>query len=159
MAGKDCSQSGKGSPPREKRQLQALQNNTPTVNSNQELSPLLYDANQISPEGSAAISDIRKLLETEIDQLPNGFRDVFVLRMVEQMSVDETATTLDIPINTVKTRLLRAKALLKKGLENKINASSLTVFPFGGTRCANTTAIVLARLRGQSNFTDINSHH
>lgn len=101
-----------------------------------------------TPERLAAMSEIRVLLEQEIDRLPDGFRQVFVLRVVEQMSIEETAQVLDIRPETVKTRLHRAKARLKAGLEDHLTAASLKAFPFGGFRCERTTNAVLERLRG-----------
>ncbi len=115
-------------------------------------------SDQLSPERLAAMGDVREILEAGIDQLPDGFREVFVLRTIEQMSVEETATALDIQAATVKTRLHRAKALLRKTLENQLTAVSLKAFPFGGVRCAKTTEAVLARLQGH-NSNNTNSHH
>lgn len=115
-------------------------------------------ADQLSPERLAAMGDVREILEVSIDQLPDGFREVFVLRTTEQMSVEETATALNIQPATVKTRLHRAKALLRKTLENQLTSLSLKAFPFGGVRCAKTTNAVLARLQGHYPNTT-NSHH
>lgn len=104
------------------------------------------EINQISPEQLAAIRDVRKLLEQEIDKLTDGFREVFVLREVEQMTVAETADALGILPETVKTRLHRAKVQLRRGLEPHVTAVSLKAFPFGGERCSRTTQSVLRRL-------------
>jgi len=81
-----------------------------------------------------------------IDRLPDGFREVFMLRVVEHMSVEETAITLGILVQTVKSRLHRAKAMLRSDLEEHLTAVSLTAFPFGGARCRGVTEAVLARL-------------
>lgn len=116
----------------------------------------------MTPERLAAMSEIRTLLEQEIDKLPDGFREVFVCRAVEQMTIGETAAALDIKPETVKTRLHRARGLLRTGLEDVITALSLRAFPFGGKRCARTTETVLARLRDKSSElsnTDIPLHH
>ncbi len=102
---------------------------------------------QTSPERQAAMTDVRALIETGLDTLPDGFREVFMLRVVEQMSLAETSDLLDIPIATVKTRLHRAKILLRKNLEGQITAQSLNAFPFGGVHCARTTAAVLAHFQ------------
>ena len=130
-----------------KRQPQVLQSEAGAEPSG--LDRLLPDGglDQLTPERLAAMGDIRKLLEAEIDRLPGGFREVFVLRMIEQMPVSETARTLDIAEATVKTRLHRARALLRCGLEKHITALSLNAFPFGGVRCARTTKAVIARLQ------------
>lgn len=104
---------------------------------------------RFSPERQAAMSDVRKFIEIEIDALPVSFREVFMLREVEQMSLRETAETLEIPVATVKSRLHRAKALLRKGLMDNIDAQSLRVFPFGGVRCARSTEYVIEFLQQQ----------
>jgi len=87
------------------------------------------------------------MIEQEIDQLPDGFRMVFILRVVEQSTIEETSKMLDLPEATVKTRLFRAKSLLRKGLEGRLDAESLRIFPFGGVHCARTTAAVIKHLQ------------
>ncbi len=120
------------------------------------------ESDQISPEQLAAIGDVRRLLEQEIDKLSDGFREVFVLREVEQMSVVETADALGIRPETVKTRLHRAKVQLRAGLQDHVTAVSLKAFPFGGEHCDRTTKAVLFCLQKHhptpSNTTP-NSHH
>lgn len=96
-----------------------------------------------SPERLTAMGDVRRMIETEIDQLPDGFREVFVLRVIEQLSIEETSQLLDLPQGTVKTRLFRAKTLLRNGLEGRLSAESLRVFPFGGVHCARSCAAVI----------------
>jgi len=102
---------------------------------------------QFSPERMAAMGDVRRMIEQEIDALPEGFREVFVLREIESLSIEETAHILSLPAGTVKTRLHRAKILLRKGLEGRLSAESLNVFPFGGVHCARTTAAVIRHLQ------------
>lgn len=98
------------------------------------------------PEAAAARAEVRRLLERAVDQLPNSFRMVFVLRDIEEMSVEETASHLGLRPETVKTRLHRARRLLREAL-NKTLASALTdVFPCAGARCARITEAVLERL-------------
>ncbi|WP_457093726.1 RNA polymerase sigma factor [Microvirga sp. P5_D2] len=98
------------------------------------------------PEAAAARTQVRRLLERAVDQLPNSFRMVFVLRDIEEMSVEETASHLGLRPETVKTRLHRARRLLREAL-NKTLASALTdVFPCAGVRCARITGVVLERL-------------
>lgn len=98
------------------------------------------------PEAAAARAEVRRLLERAVDQLPNSFRMVFVLRDIEEMSVEETASHLGLRPETVKTRLHRARRLLREAL-NKTLASALTdVFPCAGVRCARITEAVLERL-------------
>jgi RNA polymerase sigma-70 factor (ECF subfamily) len=107
--------------------------------------PLMkYDAN---PEQSAARQNVRKLLERAIDGLPEPFRVVFVLRDVEEMSVEETAAQLGLRPETVRTRLHRARAQLRKALDSELASALTDAFPFGGHRCARLADAVLDRLK------------
>jgi RNA polymerase sigma-70 factor (ECF subfamily) len=98
------------------------------------------------PEKAAARADIRRLLEADIDALPEIFRTVFVLRAVEQMSVEETASSLGIPEATVKTRFHRARRQLRRSLEGSLGSALAGTFPFAGARCDRIVAAVLARI-------------
>ena len=89
---------------------------------------------------------ILQLVEQATDNLPEAFRTVFIARMVEGMSVAETAELLGVQPQTVKTRLHRARALLRKELHSKIGPILPDAFPFAGRRCDRLTAAVLARL-------------
>jgi RNA polymerase sigma-70 factor (ECF subfamily) len=102
--------------------------------------------NDIDPERAAAQREIRKLLEASIDRLPEPFRMVFVLRDVEEMSIEETAGFLGIRPETVKTRLHRARRLLRDSLDKQLAPTLKDTFPFGGQRCARITDAVLSRL-------------
>jgi RNA polymerase sigma-70 factor, ECF subfamily len=105
------------------------------------------DANRVpDPETTMVQSEIRVLLERAIDKLPSAFRDVLIARLVEGMSVAETAELFKIPSQTVKTRLFRARALLRAEMERHIGPVLGNVFPFAGARCERLTASVLARL-------------
>ena len=86
------------------------------------------------------------LLERRIDELPATFRTVFVMRDVEEMSVQETADLLGIPPATVRTRLFRARALLRQALARDVDTATVDVFAFAGARCDRIVAAVLARL-------------
>lgn len=142
-----------------KRREQTIPSNVRSDDANMEHLHQAIEGGQLTPERLAAMNDIRRFVEDEIDRLPDGFRETFVLRVIEQMSVEETAHTLDIRPETVKSRLHRAKAMLRTGLQEHLTAVSLTAFPFGGPRCERTTEAVLARLRGQSAGPATNSHH
>ncbi|ODT72191.1 MAG: RNA polymerase subunit sigma [Pelagibacterium sp. SCN 63-23] len=91
--------------------------------------------------------EIRSVLERALDDIPAGFRIVFVLRDIEGMSVDETASLLRLNPNTVKTRLHRAHLLLRKNIEQTLSASFADIFPFDGARCVHMADRVIARLR------------
>ena len=98
------------------------------------------------PERAALRSETRRLLEKIIDTLPNAFRTVFVLRAIEEMSVEETAAALDIPEATVRTRFFRAKGLLRQALSSEVDFACEDAFAFAGDRCDRIVAGVLARL-------------
>ncbi|WNC89183.1 RNA polymerase sigma factor [Paraburkholderia sp. FT54] len=99
-----------------------------------------------SPEKAAARAELRTLLERKLDELPEVFRVVFVLRSVEEMSVEETAQCLDIPEATVRSRHFRAKSLLRESLAHEIDLAERDVFEFGGAHCDRVVANVLRRL-------------
>ncbi|HXR94598.1 MAG TPA: RNA polymerase sigma factor [Rhizomicrobium sp.] len=98
------------------------------------------------PEAEAARAGTRRLLERAIDGLPEDFRIVFIMREIEACSVEETAEQLDLNPQTVRTRLFRARQLLKAELEKTITSGIAGVFPFLGARCTRITERVLARL-------------
>lgn len=98
------------------------------------------------PAVSAARAQIRHLLEHAIDELPPAFRTVYMMREVEECSVEETASLLDIKPETVKTRLHRARRQLRASLQGTLAATMGEAFPFMGQRCARVTDAVMARL-------------
>jgi RNA polymerase sigma-70 factor, ECF subfamily len=98
------------------------------------------------PEHSAARTEIQRLLEQAIDDLPDVFRTTFMLRFVEQMSVEETAACLGVPEETVKTRVHRAKRRLRQALGAQLASTLADTFPFAGARCARISDTVLRRL-------------
>jgi RNA polymerase sigma-70 factor, ECF subfamily len=103
----------------------------------------------ISSDGLEA-AHARQLLEQAIDALPETFRTVFVLRVVEQLSINETAACLDLNSATVKTRLHRAQQRLRTDLSRRLHREQLSVFEFDGARCDRIVAAVFARLHGAS---------
>lgn len=110
----------------------------------EDLAPL--PAGSATPEDLAARGELRQLIETAVDRLPDGFRAVFVLRAIEQLSVEETAACLDIQKGTVKTRFHRARGLMQQALHRHIAAAGLKAFDFDGPRCDRIVAAVLKRL-------------
>lgn len=98
------------------------------------------------PEGATARAEARRLLERAVDQLPDHFRSVFILRDIEDCSVEETAACLDLKPQTVKTRLHRARRMLQLALREQFGLAAGEAFPFLGTRCERITAAVLTRL-------------
>jgi len=98
------------------------------------------------PEKSMAQREIRDVVEHAIDDLPEAFRMVFITRVIEGMNVDETARILGLKPETVKTRLHRARAMLRENVERKIGPVVLAAFPFAGKRCERLTEAVLKKL-------------
>jgi len=98
------------------------------------------------PERSAAGAEIRRLLERAVDGLPEPFRLVFMLREVEECTVEETAATLGIKPETVKTRLFRARRLLRKALDDTLSDALIGAYPFLGARCERIQDAVIRRL-------------
>jgi len=98
------------------------------------------------PERATLRAEMRKLLEARIDTLPEAFRSVFVLRALEEMSVEETAVALDLNEATVRSRFFRARALLREWLSRDIDVAQGDAFSFAGARCDRITANVMARL-------------
>lgn len=107
------------------------------------------DTPERGPEHSALRSQVRTLLESRIDLLPEACRTVFMLRAVEEMSVEEVAQALDIPEATVRTRFFRARSLLREGLAGEMDGAIGEVFAFDGARCDRIVANVLARARSE----------
>jgi RNA polymerase sigma-70 factor (ECF subfamily) len=105
------------------------------------------DARAESPSDIAFRGEVRQIIERRIDELPVAFRTVFVMREVEEMTVHETAECLGIPDATVRTRLFRARALLRESLERDMDTARAGVFAFAGARCDRIVAAVLARIQ------------
>jgi RNA polymerase sigma-70 factor (ECF subfamily) len=99
-----------------------------------------------APQASMERTEMRRLLEAQIDALPEAYRAVFVLRAVEELSVEETAAVLELAPATVRTRLFRARSLLREALAQKIDVACEDAFSFAGERCDRVVARVLARL-------------
>ena len=99
-----------------------------------------------SPDSAATRAQIRELLERKVDDLPDSYRTVFVLRSVEELTVDETAETLGIPEETVRSRHFRAKNLLRESLARELDLAEPNLFEFGGDHCDRIVARVLATI-------------
>jgi RNA polymerase sigma-70 factor (ECF subfamily) len=99
------------------------------------------------PAAAAARGQIRRLLETAVEALPEPFRIVFVMREIEGCSVEETAFALDLKPETVKTRLHRARRLLRVALQDSLSNVVGDAFPFLGARCERLTEAVMQRIQ------------
>jgi RNA polymerase sigma-70 factor (ECF subfamily) len=98
------------------------------------------------PEKTMAQREIQRVVEHAIDELPDNFRIVFITRVIEGMNVEETAEILGLKPETVKTRLHRARSMLRENVEKKIGPVVMEAFPFAGKRCERLTVAVLKRL-------------
>ena len=103
-----------------------------------------------NPERQAFAGELRGLLEWAIDALPNGMREVFVLREVEELSTSEVAECLGVSEDVVKTRLSRGRATLRRLLMERTGATAPEAFRFYRPRCDRVVAKVLERISGQS---------
>lgn len=102
------------------------------------------------PERQAFSGELRNLLEWAIDTLPDGAREVFVLRDVEGLSTSETAASLGVSDDVVKTRLSRARAALRRALLERAGASASDAFRFQRPRCDRVVELVLSRIAASS---------
>jgi RNA polymerase sigma-70 factor, ECF subfamily len=100
-----------------------------------------------SPEQELARQEVRRRIEQAIDLLPPIYRAVFILRAVHGLSVEDTALALQVSADVVKTRYLRARAMLRDELDFDPETEAAWLHDFAGTRCDETVAAVLARLR------------
>ena len=98
------------------------------------------------PERQVFTGELRALLEWAIDELPNGAREVFVLRDVEGLSTAEAAEALGVSEDVVKTRLSRARAGVRRALMERTGATAHEVFRFYRPRCDRVVARVLSML-------------
>ena len=95
------------------------------------------------PDRQLVRAEIRAMLERKLDQLPEDFRTVFVMRAVEELSVEETAVTLGIPEATVRSRHFRARSLLRESLAQEFDIAERDLFDFGGAHCDRIVAGVV----------------
>lgn len=119
------------------------------MSSEPETMSALTDEPERGPEQAVQRLQVRKLMEARIDHLPEVFRTVFVLRAVEEMSVEEVAQALDIPEATVRTRFFRARSLLRESLAQEMDAGLSEAFSFDGARCDRIVANVMARAQDE----------
>jgi RNA polymerase sigma-70 factor, ECF subfamily len=112
----------------------------------EEINQIAENSMDKGPEGSARRAEMRKLLEERIDALPGAYRAVFMLRAVEEYSVEETANILQIPEATVRSRFFRARSLLREGFASEVDLACEDAFGFAGERCDRIVARVMQRL-------------
>ncbi|CAL61655.1 putative RNA polymerase sigma factor [Herminiimonas arsenicoxydans] len=118
-------------------------------------SPLEYEVAEVNmneatteqPESAALRAEARRMLERQIDALPDVFRTVFVLRALEEMSVEEVSRCLDVPEATVRSRFFRARGMLREALAREIDFVYEEAFSFDGARCDRIVAGALDRVK------------
>ena len=110
---------------------------------------ILFPGLAANPEIETGRSEMRNILDRLIDDLPERFRVVFVLREIEQLTVEETATQLGIKAETVRSRLYRARQSLRLALERTLGSTIAEAYRFDGWRCERLTDAVLRRLQGR----------
>jgi RNA polymerase sigma-70 factor, ECF subfamily len=98
------------------------------------------------PDRALARAQIRDLLERKVGNLPDVFRVVFILRAVEELSVEEVATILNIPEETVRSRHFRAKGMLREAVAREIDLAHGDIYELGGSHCDAIVESVLSRL-------------
>jgi RNA polymerase sigma-70 factor (ECF subfamily) len=111
----------------------------------------------LNPEQRASNSQIRSLLEEAIEELPDPYRTVFMLRDVEGMSTTDVADVLEISEENVKVRLHRARAILRKGLYARAGIERKEVFTFHAVRCDRVVQDVLERIKKQASKVEIST--
>jgi RNA polymerase sigma-70 factor (ECF subfamily) len=99
-----------------------------------------------TPEQHASDGELRRVIEEAVDELPEHYRTVFMMRTVEGMPVSDTAECLGITEETVKTRAFRARALLQRAIGARLDSVAAGAFDFLGVRCDRIVARVLARI-------------
>ena len=100
-----------------------------------------------NPEQQASNSEIRRLLEEAVDNLPDSYRTVFMLRDIEEMSTTDAADVLEITEENVKVRLHRARALLRKSLYARAGMEKKEAFNFHAIRCDRVVKNVFERIQ------------
>ena len=110
-----------------------------------------FSINNDLPDNLLENKQLQHLINKNIDKLPEKFRAVFVLRAIEQFSVKETASILDMKEETVKTRFFRAKRLLRDQIQVYLDRVGMKVYEFGGDHCDVIVHNVMERLQGISN--------
>jgi RNA polymerase sigma-70 factor, ECF subfamily len=98
------------------------------------------------PDEAVSRAELRHLLEAKIDSLPDPYCVVFVLRGVQELSIEETSDALGIPKATVRSRFSRARRLLRQSLSKELQGALGDAFPFAGKRCDRMVSSIIAAL-------------
>jgi RNA polymerase sigma-70 factor, ECF subfamily len=98
------------------------------------------------PERQAFGRELGALIESAVDNLGDGYREVFMLRQVEGLSTAETAEVLGLSEDVIKTRLSRARHAIQQDVFDRTGEATAVAFTFGQSRCDRVIADVLARI-------------
>jgi RNA polymerase sigma-70 factor (ECF subfamily) len=129
-----------------RRQAQIIPLDAAMASTESDTQNRLQEDADLQPDRRAMRAELRQLMEARIDMLPDDFRRVFVLRGVQELSVEEVAQALAIPEATVRTRFFRARSLLREGLSQDLDMALSDAFSFDGERCNRIVAAVRASL-------------
>jgi RNA polymerase sigma-70 factor (ECF subfamily) len=130
-----------------KRRTARRQNVIPIVSWESAMEPVAEVADPLErPDDATARAQMRSVLERKVSELPEIFRIVFVMRSVEELTVEETAQCLGVPEETVRSRHFRARGILRESLARDLDVAERDIFEFQGARCDGIVAEVLARL-------------
>jgi len=132
---------------REGRIVQIDDTEHSALDPNLEQTMTALSSNDAAPDAALARGQMRDLLQWAIEQLPPKYRSVFMLRAVEELSVEETARCLALTTDVVKTRYLRARAMLRDALGAKLEAHTHRIYEFDGAACDAVVAHVISNLR------------
>ncbi len=116
-----------------------------SLDSNVHMASIVVDPGT-TPENAVTRVQVRDILERKVSDLPDPLRLVFVMRAVEELSVQETSELLGITEEAVRTRHFRAKALLRESLAREVDIAERDLYEFGGSHCDAIVAVVLAQI-------------
>jgi RNA polymerase sigma factor (sigma-70 family) len=128
------------------RLVQLQETGSPAGSDPEEQGMPLYTPEDQNPDEMAQRREVRALLQASIEDLPVIYRSVFILRAVQEVSVQETAFCLSVSEDVVKTRFLRARAMLRDMLATRVETGVQDTFGFDGARCDAVLAHVMAQL-------------
>ena len=130
-----------------KRRAEIIHLNSGMEHEQSEVDAIMDHGQTEQPEKTAMRAETRRLLEMKIDELPAAFRTVFVLRELEERTVEEVSAVLGVPEATVRTRHFRSRSMLREALSREFDFALEEAFSFDGARCDRIVAVVMQRLQ------------
>lgn len=113
---------------------------------------MTFFSESLNPEENASKAELGRMLESAMLALPEQYRLVLVMRDVEGLSTRETADALDITEENVKMRLHRGRAMMRKGLYERVGSAAKDALPFMGARCDRVVEGVFRRLSADASI-------